>query len=196
MLFRSVSGLSESEAPPAVSKVTIETFADAAIVHFESERIFEGKAVVEWGRTGDRTESFVTEAYEPGRYAILLEGLEPDNKKYNVTLCFEAEGIKGAGKTVSFMTRKSPGVKWPYIHMNGVPVNSDGTIPHGSPLPLRVINAGNAAQIRWTFNEKPISVAADKYYRVSQNGILKAHITWKDGTEETVCKEIRLGKEE
>ena len=191
-----VSGLSESEAPPAVSKVTIETFADAAIVHFESERIFEGKAVVEWGRTGDRTESFVTEAYEPGRYAILLEGLEPDNKKYNVTLCFEAEGIKGAGKTVSFMTRKSPGVKWPYIHMNGVPVNSDGTIPHGSPLPLRVINAGNAAQIRWTFNEKPISVAADKYYRVSQNGILKAHITWKDGTEETVCKEIRLGKEE
>ena len=192
----SVNGLSESEVPPSVSKVKIETFVDAAILQFESESIFEGKAVVEWGRAGERMESLVAEAYEPGKYAILLEDLQPDNKKYNVTLSFEIEGIKGESKTISFMTRKSPAVSWPYIYMNGVPRNSDGSIPPGSPLPLRISNASDAMEINWTFNNREISPSGDLYYKVTENGTLKAQIIWKDGTEDTIIKEIRLGKEE
>jgi hypothetical protein len=141
-------------------------------------------------------ESLVAEAYEPGKYAILLEDLQPDNKKYNVTLSFEIEGIKGESKTISFMTRKSPAVSWPYIYMNGVPQNSDGSIPPGSPLPLRVSNASDAMEINWTFNNREIYPSGDLYYKVTENGTLKAQIIWKDGTEDTIIKEIRLGKEE
>jgi hypothetical protein len=176
--------------------VTIDTFTDAAIIHFESDKPFEGNAIVEWGRSGERTETFVTESYAPGKYAIILEGLQPDNKTYNVTLCFEADGKTGESRTISFMTRKSSDVSWPYIYMNGVKRNSDGTIPYGSPFPLRVINASNAAEIHWTYNDKPIDVEGDKYYKVKEDGILKAHIIWKDGTEEVIIKEILLGKEE
>ena len=191
-----ISGLSEDTVPPGISNVTIETFTDAAILHFESERLFEGNAVIEWGRAGDKTESFVTEAYAPGKYAILLEGLQPDNKTYNVTLSLESNGKTGESRTVSFMTRKSPAVSWPYIYMNGVERNSDGTIPYGSPLPLRASNASNAAEIHWTYNGRPIEVEGDKYYKVKENGTLKARIIWKDGTEDTIIKEIILGKEE
>ena len=191
-----ISGLSEDTVPPGISNVTIETFTDAAILHFESERLFEGKAVIEWGRAGDKTESFVTEAYAPGKYAILLEGLQPDNKTYNVTLTLESNEKTGESRTVSFMTRKSPAVSWPYIYMNGVERNSDGTIPYGSPLPLRASNASNAAEIHWTYNGRPIEVEVDKYYKVKENGTLKARIIWKDGTEDTIIKEIILGKEE
>lgn len=191
-----VSGLSGIETPPAVSKVTIETFTDAAILQFESDRPFDGKAIIEWGRTGERAESFVTQAYAPGMFAILLDGLKPDNKTYNVTLCFESDGVKGESRTVSFMTRKSPSVKWPYIYMNGVARDSDGAIPHGSPIPLRVVGATDASEIQWTFNGSPISVEADQYYKIRENGTLKARITWKDGTEEVILKEIILGKEE
>ena len=191
-----ISGLSEDLTPPGVSNVTIETFTDAAILHFESDRLFDGNAVIEWGRSGDKTETFVTQAYEPGKFAILLEGLQPDNKTYNVTLCFESDGRTGESRTISFMTRKSPAVSWPYIYMNGVKRNSDGTIPYGSPLPLRASNASNAAEIHWTYNDRPIYVEGDKYYKVKENGTLKVRIIWKDGSEDTVIKEIKLGKEE
>lgn len=191
-----ISGLSQEPTPPGVSNVTIETFTDAAILHFESDRLFEGNAVIEWGRAGDKTEIFETQAYAPGKFAILLEGLQPDNKTYNVTLCLEENGRKGESRTISFMTRKFPAVSWPYIYMNGVRRNSDGTLPYGSPLPLRVCNASNAAEIHWTFNDRSISVEGDKYYKVREDGTLKARIIWKDGTDDTIIKEIRLGKEE
>ena len=190
-----IRGLAGAAPPPAVTNVKTDIFADAAIISFESNGYFEGDAVVEWGRVGERTESIIVKPYEAGRYAVLLEGLQPNNKTYSVNIFFESEGVKGAGKTVSIMTKKSPAVDWPYIYMNAVAHNSDGTIPYGSPIPLRVSNAADASEISWTFNGRPISAGGDLYYRVSENGSLKAHILWKDGREETIVKEITIGKE-
>ena len=191
-----ISNTSGSPVPPDVSDVEIETFPDAAIIRFRSEMLFDGNAIVEWGRTAGAKQSTVIQAYEPGKFAILLEDLVPDNKTYEVSICFEAEGIKGESYNISFMTRKAPDVDWPYIYMNGVARNSDGTIPHDSPLPLRVINARDAAEITWSFNGKQIAVDGDQYYRVTGNGTLKAHIIWKNGGEDTIIKEIISGKEE
>lgn len=191
-----VCGTTGDNVPPAVSKITVETFTDAAILQFESDSPFEGNAVVEWGRSGDKTETFISEAYEPGKFAILLENLQPDNKTYNVTVCLEDGGVKGESRSASFMTRKAPTVSWPYIYMNGVHQNSDGTLPYGSPLPLRVANAAGASEIIWTYNGRQISVSGDQYYKVTENGTLKANIIWEDGTEDTIIKEIRIRKEE
>lgn len=191
-----VCGTTGDNVPPAVSKITVETFTDAAILQFESDSPFEGNAVVEWGRSGDKTETFISEAYEPGKFAILLENLQPDNKTYNVTVCLEYGGVKGESRSTSFMTRKAPTVSWPYIYMNGVHQNSDGTLPYGSRLPLRVANAAGASEIIWTYNGRQISVSGDQYYKVTENGTLKANIRWEDGTEDTIIKEIRIRKEE
>jgi hypothetical protein len=63
-------------------------------------------------------------------------------------------------------------------------------------IPLRVSNAADASEITWTFNGKAIPTDMSLYYKVKENGILKAHIVWEDGAEETVMKEIILGQEE
>ena len=80
--------------------------------------------------------------------------------------------------------------------MNSVARNSDGTIPSGSRLPLRLTNSSDAELISWTFNGKPVTVDGDMYYKVRESGTLKAHIIWKDGSEEVIMKEIIIGKEE
>lgn len=191
-----VKGLSSGEIPPGVSTVKTETFPDAAIINFESDRPFDGNAIIEWGRPDDKMQTTIIQPYEPGKYAILLEGLVSGNKTYSVNICFETDGTRGDIKTISFMTRRSPVVNWPYIYMNGVDRNDDDTIPHGTLLPLRLCNATDAAEIRWTYDGEPVTVGGDQYYKVVKSGILKAHITWRNGTEDTIMKEIILGKEE
>ena len=191
-----VCGISENKVPPGVYEMEIETFTDAAIIHFESDRLFEGNAIVEWGRPGDKPQTMVIQPYEPGKYAVLLERLQPDNRTYDASFCFETDGVKGESRKISFMTRKSPAVDWPYIYMNGVPKKADGTIPYGSPAPLRVYNASDAAEISWTFNGRNIAVEGDQYYKIVESGILKAHIIWDDGREDIVVKELILSKEE
>ena len=169
---------------------------DAAIIRFESDAPFEGEAVVAWGRTGSVKDTIRVSPYEPGRYSVTIEGLEPDNKTYTADLFFEVSGITGEAVSASFMTKKRPVVEWPFIYMGGVSRNADGSLPSGSKLPLRVYNASDAAEITWTFDGKVIGPEGDGYYTVSRNGELKAHVIMPDGTEITIMKEIIIGKEE
>ena len=176
--------------PPVAVNANVEAFPDAAVLRFESSRMFNGNAIVEWERTGYGTQTRKIKPYRSGKFAILMEGLQPDNKTYNVTIRFEENGIKGDDTIISFMTKKTAAIGWPYIYMNGVTRNSDGTIPAGSGLTLFVSNAADAAEITWTFNDNPVVADPDLYYRLNESGTLKAHIIWPDGSEETILKEI------
>lgn len=191
-----VIGHTDMEVPPTATAIKTEAFMDAAIVSFESDRPFEGEATLTWGRTGQETETVNVTPYEPGKYAVTLEGLQPDNKTYTVDIFFEVSGLTGESVSASFMTKKSPVVEWPFIYMNGVQKNSDGTLPEGSRLPLRVYNASEAAEITWKFNGKVITAGGDGYFTVKESGELKACIIWDDGSEETIVKEIIIGKED
>ena len=191
-----VSGISGADSAPVISEVTIEAFPDAAIVQFECSPNFEGNAVIQWGRTSEVTRSLEVQPYQPGRYAALIEGLTPDNKTYNISIRLESKEGMGEAKTASFMTKKAPSVNWPYIYMTGVKKNSDGTLPSGSRLPLKLCNAANAAEITWTFNGRAAEVGDDLYYQVHESGTLQAHIIWKDGSKETIRKEIIIHKED
>lgn len=191
-----VIGHTDMEVPPTATAIKTEAFMDAAIISFESDRPFEGEATLTWGRTGQETETVNVTPYEPGKYAVTLEGLQPDNKTYTVDIFFEVSGLTGESVSASFMTKKSPVVEWPFIYMNGVQKNSDGTLPEGSRLPLRVYNAGEAAEITWKFNGKVITTGGDGYFTVKESGELKACIIWDDGSEETIVKEIIIGKED
>ena len=190
-----VIGFSETVLPPEVTAVKAEAFMDAAIIRFESDREFEGEAVVAWGRTGMDKDTVKVTPYEPGKYSVTLEGLQPDNKTYTASIHFEISGIAGDASSVSFMTKKSPSVKWPFIYMTGIKTNSDGTLPPGTKLPLRLCNATDAAEISWEFNGQPTAPEGDGYLTVTKGGVLKAHIIWEDGSHETVMKEIIIGAE-
>ncbi len=190
-----VLGFTGYETPPSVTSVQTEVFMDAAIILFESDREFEGEATVTWGKTGAETGEMHVAPYEPGRYAITLENLQPDNKTYTVKIFFSLNGLTGEEKSISFMTKKTPVVQWPFIYMNGVAGNSDGTLPKGSRLPLRVYNAADAAEIRWTYDGVEVTTGGSGYFIAEKSGTLKAHIIWKDGSEETIMKEIVIGEE-
>lgn len=191
-----VRNVSETTYPPWVTAVKTDVFPDAAIISFESSRLFSGNAHIEWGRKGEGKESAVIQGYAPGKYAIILKNLQPDNKTYSVSICFEADGVKGDSKSITFMTKKAPAVSWPYIYLNGVERNADGSFPAGTKLPLWVSNAADEAMTEWKFNGKPVSAEDDMYFRVSESGILKVHITMEDGREETIVKEIIIREEE
>ncbi len=191
-----VIGFEGTQLPPEVASFKAEPFADAAIIQFESDRQYSGDATVEWGIMGSERETLTVKPYKPGKYALTLENLESGNKTYSVIIRFEMDGLAGNAMHGSFMTKKQPAVNWPFIYMSGVATNSNGTIPAGGRLPLRVYNAGDAAEITWTFNGKAVTAGADGYFTVENGGILKAHIQWEDGSEDIIEKEIIIGKEE
>ncbi len=190
-----VIGFSGEALPPDVASCRIEAFMDAAIIQFESDRKHTGEASVIWGKADSNREdmgSLTVKPYEPGKYSFTLENLEPGNKTYSIIIMFELNGLTGHEMHSSFMTKKIPAVDLPFIYMNGVVKNADGTLPAGSKLPLRVYNAGDAAEITWEFGDSPASVGGDGYFTVGEGGELKAHIVWKDGSEETLMKEIKI----
>jgi hypothetical protein len=186
----SIIGFSESSTPPEVKNVSHEVFPDAAIVRFESNRIFEGNAVVSWGRTGKEMQSMSVQSYEPGKFAAVIKGLESGNKTYTVTMAFEIEGIVGKSESTSFMTKKAPVVRWPYIYMNNVARDPEGRIHKGAEIPLILSNASEASSITWTFNDKPVGNVGKGYLTVKESGTLKAHVIFEDGSETVIIKEI------
>ncbi|MBR1956297.1 MAG: M6 family metalloprotease domain-containing protein [Bacteroidales bacterium] len=187
-----VIGFSGTEVPPVAQDITQEVFMDGAIIQFNSSRKYEGEATIVYGRTGQDTDTLKVKPYETGKYAVTLKGLQPDSKTYTASIHFEINGVVGDAVQTNFMTKKSPVVKWPYIYIGNSRLNTDGTIPVLTRIPLKLYNATNAAEIRWKFNGKKVAPEGDGYYQIKEDGTLKAYITWPDGTEEVVMKEITV----
>ncbi|MBR2128363.1 MAG: M6 family metalloprotease domain-containing protein [Bacteroidales bacterium] len=177
-------------SPPSASAISAIAFPDAAIIRFESSYVYDGNAEVAWGRTGEETETTIIKPYEPGRYALLLEGLQSTGKTYSVSVSFTKGGIQGESKTISFMTKRAPSVKWPYIYIPGNTLDADGSIAKGSRIPLRIYNASGAAAIRWQFNGKDIDHEGDFHHTFNSDGTLKATVSWEDGSTDIILKEI------
>lgn len=187
-----VSGLS-GEAPPVPKELKAETFMDAAIISFESDSPFNGNALITWGKAGGDSETIEVEPYETGKYAMILEGLEPGNKTYTATVCFESGTVRGESRKISFMTSKNPPVEWPYIYL-GKKAAEDGTFTKGTKIPLRVYNASEAEEIEWSFNNRTITPAGDGYFTLSTGGMLQARVYMPDGSTEILEKRIILSE--
>lgn len=190
VVFNVIGG--EEEAPPLPVSIGCEKFQDAAIISFESNRIYNGEATISWGVTGKDVQTLNVAPYEPGKYAIVLDGLTP-RTSYTVTISFVLNGVAGKEGAVSFMTNSDNG-GYPYIYLKNVQRNPDGTFPMGSRLPLRIYNAIGARDILWTFNGGWICPDKSGYYKVRGDGVLKAVISWEDGSKDVLVKEIKISE--
>lgn len=179
-------------APPAAVNIEKEVFADAAIIRFESSHPYEGPAHVYWGRAGKEKEKIIVPPYSPGKYAIVLEGLESGGKTYEIEIVFISEGLEGEIQQTAVMTKRMPETEWPYIYLGSMERNSDGTFRKGTRSPLRVYGATRAAEIRWKFNGKEITHEGDGYHTINESGILQAEIYWEDGSIDKVMKQITV----
>ncbi len=189
-------GFSDESTPPIVVNMKAETFMNSAIVQFESIRKFTGEATVTWGKTGGVTETISILPYEPGKYSVMIKGLEPGNKTYTVNASFQINGVEGEKRSISFMTPKAIPVQWPCIHLGKNRTKEDGTYATGTKVPLIIYNAENAQDIRWTFNGNEITTSADNYYTLTESGTLKAEISWEDGSRDIIVKKINLSQTE
>ena len=188
IIFNVVGG-SEESTPPDVINLRHDIFYDSAIISFESSRDFEGDARVIFGRTASPApDTLIVKPYQPKRYTITFEGLEPA-KTYTAAISFKIDEMDGKETSLSFMTKKKPVVEWPYIY-----ISSDTSLKTGSRIALKAYNTADAASVHWTFNGKGISAGPDGYYEIVSDGVLKAHITWDDGSTDVLMKEIIISE--
>ena len=185
-----IIGFAEESTPPGIKdEIRHEVFCDGAILRFESDKEHTGNAYISFGITGKEKTEVIAEPYENGKYAIVLEHLDPVTT-YTVTVHFEMDGVKGSESSVSFMTKKQPVVSWPYMNFGSAQRNSNGTFVIGTRIPLKINNIQGISSISWMFNGKPIKHEGDFYYTLKESGSLEAHIIMEDGQEEILVKEI------
>ena len=192
----SIVGFPEEETPPVATEIKVEAFMDAAIIQFESDREFDGDAIVNWGRTGQETTETIVYPYEDCKYSLTLTGLTPGNKTYSVSIHFCIDDVAGESTTTQFMTTKVAPVDWPYIFVGKNRANEDGTFTAGTRIALMAYNSSGAEEVEWTFNGKKIHPEDDGYYTLQESGTLKACIYWEDGSKDIIEKKINVTIEE
>ena len=198
-----VIGYSEDSTPPCVNgSIKYEAFCDGAIFNFETDKPYSGEAFISYKPFGAESVETSVMPYEEGKYAIMLEGLDPV-KTYTVSVHFVHNEIKGSTTDVSFMTKKKPAVSWPYITFGASTqatkmanfedsdlLTGNGVYQKGSRIPLKINNSKDAKSILWFFNRQPITHDGDFYYTLTESGTLKAQVYMEDGQEIIIVKKI------
>ena len=200
-----VIGFTEGSTPPAVSgNIQYDAFCDGAILKFESDRPYDGVAVVTYKAVGEEEKEISVLPYEEGKYAAMLEGLKPV-KTYTVSVHFVHNDIKGSATSVSFMTKKQPAVSWPYISLGSRKTtktaefmamdyqeDNKGRFEAGSRIPFKINNTNGVKDILWFFNRQPVTHEGDYYYTLTESGTLEAHLYMNDGQVYILIKEINI----
>ena len=171
---------------PAVKIDNQAVFQDASIIQWSSlDPSFTGNSVIRYG-LADAAQLTEVEVrpYETGKYAFVIDGLEP-SKAYKVQLLCRKGNIPGpVNGNASFTTKsgKKAG-SYPYIYLKDVNRGTGGSFAPDTPIALRVYNAPDAVRVTWYFEGRAIAPGADGYYHLSHSGELKAVITYPESTD-------------
>ncbi|MCR4859881.1 MAG: M6 family metalloprotease domain-containing protein [Bacteroidales bacterium] len=111
-------------------------------------------------------------------YSLHISVLLPDDVRYSVS--------------TRFVTKVYREGTYPYIYLNNVRRNTDGSFPAGTRIPLRVFNATQVEEVIWFLDGKRITPAADGSFTLNRSGVLSARILHTDGTSETIYKQITV----
>lgn len=177
---------------PAVKDVQYTAFPDAVIITFTSGDLTDKNAVpfLKWKKNGSTDDYQLALPIDcgNGRFACKIDGLAAGNVSYETLIWFENNGVPGSSYRLPFQTKRKPTVDWPYIYI------TDSQIHQATGLPLHVVNASDAAQIVWSYNDTVFKPTADYYFKPTSDGTLKVTITWEDGNTDTIVKKLNIIK--
>ena len=119
-----------------------------------------------------------------------MEGLTPKTA-YKVRILFKVEGVEGqVDQSANFTTAQFREGAHPFIWLDSASRSDDGWFISGSKIPLRVWNAVEAKDVKWTFDGASVTCAGDGWYEVKRDGTLTAEVTLPDGTKDVIVKKI------
>lgn len=181
--------------PDNATVTSKDIFQDAAIIRWETDdALSTAVAIVSWGLSGKAAQELEVEAYAPGKYAVTLEGLAPSTA-YSARIYYVSGGVKGKEAVANFTTKSLYKSGYPYIYLNNVSRNAGGLFVRGAELPLRIFNVSDAYSAEWYMDGKRISTDGSGYYKLMRSGRLKAVITYADGSEDIIIKDVRVADE-
>lgn len=173
---------------PDVKEFTYESFQDAVILKWKASEPYSGKATAVVSDASGDNEKRLSVSATDGTYYCLLDNLTP-NTSYNVKVTFRPEFREDDLKT-HVMTQDIYEEGFAYIYLNNVPGYWAGTLPAGTPLPLRVFNAKDHVGVTWYFNGSEVEPGPTGYWDITGSGTLKAVVKYSDGAVETIVKEL------
>lgn len=120
-----------------------------------------------------------------------IEGLAPqtDYQASVKLICYDGSIYS---KSIEFRTRMMVQGARPYIWLNALERNGDGSFIAGSRTPLRIFNAENVENIRWYFNDLRIFPEEDGRWTLPSSGTLKAELWRSDGSKEIIIKQLTV----
>lgn len=126
-----------------------------------------------------------------GIYSFTAEGLEPQ-EDYSATVRVICADGSTFSRTVSFKTKVRSQGSRPFIFLNSVSREDDGSFARGTKLPLRIYNATGLQEVKWYYNGIRIFPAADGFWQISSGGTLKVEAWYSDGSCEIIQKNIKV----
>ena len=166
-----------------------DVLQDAAIFnwHTEVESCKNLRTLARWTDAAGRSHEQIVPPYEPGKYSLTLEGLDPGSG-YTLSLCYVIDGEEMYPFSLAFTTARYGGL--PYIRMTAARLNSG--LLQKNKIPLRVMNAQGARSVEWSLNGRSIAVGADGYYEIRSAGTLRAVVHYADGTQDIIVREVSV----
>lgn len=184
---------SESANPEKAIDIRRDIYQDTAIIQWKTD--VPGSTSPAFMLIGEKGKSETGEmtvnAFEPGKYAIRLEGLKPATT-YTMKIHYEASGVKGEVVNVQFSTKKIYREGYPFIFLNTVKRNEDGSFPAGSMLPLVLLNANKFKAVEWYMDDRSIVADKNGYFKLTRSCKIKAVILYIDGSKEIIEKSMRV----
>ena len=171
---------------PDVINASYSVFPDAAIIKFESsQQRSDAEAILKWKESGtEEYEEVTLTAYDDGKFAYKIKGLQSGNKTYETVIQFKDGEIFGKPLSRSIMTKRKSAVTWPFIYMYDMNL-ADGILLH-------VVNAADAAEVEWKFDGKELRDVDDWFFKPDKSGVLQAEVKWKDGSSDVIIKQLEL----
>lgn len=184
---------SESANPEKAIDIRRDIYQDTAIIQWKTDvHGSTSPAFILIGEKGkSETGEMTVNAFEPGKYAIRLEGLKPATT-YTMKIHYEASGVKGEVVNVQFSTKKIYREGYPFIFLNTVKRNEDGSFPAGSMLPLVLLNANRFKAVEWYMDDRSIIADKNGYFKLTRSCKIKAVILYIDGSKEIIEKSMRV----
>lgn len=184
---------SESANPEKAIDIRRDIYQDTAIIQWKTDVPGStSPAFILIGEKGkSETGEMTVNAFEPGKYAIRLEGLKPATT-YTMKIHYEASEVKGEVVNVQFSTKKIYREGYPFIFLNTVKRNEDGSFPAGSMLPLVLLNANKFKAVEWYMDDRSIIADKNGYFKLTRSCKIKAVILYIDGSKEIIEKSMRV----